>query len=114
MILECEQSQTHVGEDEIFCQEVEHLKQLQREQNTHGEWREEVKHKVIHKVKTRVTVQASVVFLSRKSSERDIYMTIFISLKPEHPRVSQNTNLRPRRRKRNANSRVGGAVLRKP
>lgn len=28
MVLEGEERETHVGEDEVLCQEVEHLKQL--------------------------------------------------------------------------------------
>lgn len=35
VILECEQSQAHVREDEVFSQEVKRLKQLRRKQNTH-------------------------------------------------------------------------------
>lgn len=34
MVLECEQSQAHVGEDEVFRQEVKGFKQLWRKQNT--------------------------------------------------------------------------------
>lgn len=30
MVLEGEQCQSHVGEDEILCQEIEKLKQLKR------------------------------------------------------------------------------------
>lgn len=59
-------------------------------------------------------MQAAVVFLSRKSLVRDTFVTIFISLKPENPRVSHNTNLHPHHRKGNANSRVGRAILRQP
>lgn len=31
MILERKQSQTHVGEDEVFCQKIQELKQLRGE-----------------------------------------------------------------------------------
>ena len=39
VILKCEQSQAHVREDEVFSQEVQCLKQLWREENTHHECR---------------------------------------------------------------------------
>lgn len=32
VLLEGKQRQAHVGEDEILCQEVQHLKQLHREE----------------------------------------------------------------------------------
>lgn len=38
MILEGEQSQTHVGEDEILSQEVKDLKELQGKYNIHHEF----------------------------------------------------------------------------
>lgn len=41
MILEGEECQAHVREDEILCQEVQHLKQLQRQKKkkkTHHTW----------------------------------------------------------------------------
>lgn len=35
MILEGEQGQTHVGENEVLCQEIQQLKQLQHNRKQH-------------------------------------------------------------------------------
>lgn len=51
MRLEGEESQTHIGEDEVLCQEVQQLKQLMREDKG-GTKHEDVLHVTLKEVAT--------------------------------------------------------------
>lgn len=57
MILEGEQSQAHVGKDEILCQEVEDLKELHGENNIHEESHSEKREYKVRALECSVSVR---------------------------------------------------------